>query len=103
VDLDHGEVLIAGGIGPRPRRVPGGQGDQDPTPNAALPSPPTPLSCCAPIGSPKPRTRWPAGPRSPPTAMCSRTLLMARPDQPGRHHPSLPPPRATTRRALPWG
>jgi integrase len=78
VDLDAGAVLIASSVArvvgrPLLARTP------RPTPSAASPSVPTPSSCCAPIGSPRPRTRSPAGPRWPLTPMCSPTSPTVRP------------------------
>src|SRR4029453_18468516 len=61
VDLDQGEVLIAGAVVRVPPTRPCSPSRPRPTPSAAWPSAPAQSRSCAPAGSPRSRTPSPAG------------------------------------------
>jgi hypothetical protein len=62
IDLDRGEVLIAGNVVRVPSK-PSSTRTPRPMPSVGWRSAPARSSCCGPAGSPKPRMPWPAGRR----------------------------------------
>ena len=70
VDVDQGEVLIAGNVVRVPKQALVHK-DTKTTPSAGSPWAPARSSCCAPAGSPRPRRPWPSGPPWQLTPTCS--------------------------------
>jgi integrase len=77
VDLDAGQVLVAGSVIAVRGHAPTAKATKTHA-SAALRSVRAPSSCCAPTGSSRPRRRWPAVPRWRLARTCSATRLTLR-------------------------